>query len=667
MLLQSIKLKNFRQFRDEEISFADGSDGKNVTIVLGDNGSGKTTLAQAFSWCLYGDTSFQNKSMINRVTAIGLEKGQTAKVSVTLKLRHGENGYTITREQEYGKDGSGNVKAQNTVFDIIRMDKTGNSIPVKATMRETEINSILPKELSRYFFFDGERIERMSKDIANNAKSTDFANAVQSLLGLKGMESAIRHLGAGKQSVIGSYESIYDSSSNAKIAEYTKIINECTDAIEKLDQRVDELKDQIEKADNRRFQKIEELKQYEDGAKLQQQREELLKKIASAKMSQSAMIRSICNSFQGNIGSFLSIALVRKAMLMLKGKDYSGKDIPHMHEDTVHYLLHQGKCICGTQLMEGSIPYQNLMNLIGFLPPKTLGTSIGDFKKAAVKQVNAAQQLNLLESVQENLSVISQQEDDITDYSDDLRVIDGKLSGENVQEKVKTINKEIQLCSKIARDCTVERDNCIARRANEVTRRNYADSERSKLALLDDKNKKIEMYKAYAEAVYHLLAKTYKEDEKKIRETLQDTINEIFKQIYEGGLALTIDEKYHISVYATNFNDDDDLEASTAQSISVIFAFITGIIKMARENRNSDDENAKLLSSEPYPLVMDAPLSAFDKRRIETVCTTLPGIAEQVIIFIKDTDGDLAEQHMGDRIGSRHHFEKINEFETRLV
>ena len=32
MLLQSIKLENFRQFRNESIDFADGSDGKNVTI-----------------------------------------------------------------------------------------------------------------------------------------------------------------------------------------------------------------------------------------------------------------------------------------------------------------------------------------------------------------------------------------------------------------------------------------------------------------------------------------------------------------------------------------------------------------------------------------------------------------------------------------------------------
>ena len=69
MLLQSIKLKNFRQFCDEQIAFADGKDGKNVTIILGENGTGKTTFAQAFFWCLYGETEFSDKVIINRLVA----------------------------------------------------------------------------------------------------------------------------------------------------------------------------------------------------------------------------------------------------------------------------------------------------------------------------------------------------------------------------------------------------------------------------------------------------------------------------------------------------------------------------------------------------------------------------------------------------------------------
>ena len=64
---------------------------------------------------------------------------------------------------------------------------------------------------------------------------------------------------------------------------------------------------------------------------------------------------------------------------------------------------------------------------------------------------------------------------------------------------------------------------------------------------------------------------------------------------------------------------------------------------------------------------MDAPLSAFDRRRIETVCDALPKVAEQVIIFIKDTDGELADENMSDKIGKRYLFDKVSEFETTLV
>ena len=74
-----------------------------------------------------------------------------------------------------------------------------------------------------------------------------------------------------------------------------------------------------------------------------------------------------------------------------------------------------------------------------------------------------------------------------------------------------------------------------------------------------------------------------------------------------------------------------------------------------------------MLQSEPYPLVIDAPLSAFDKRRIKNVCDTLPQIAEQVIFFIKDTDGELAEQHMSHKIGQKYLFDKQNELETYLT
>ena len=664
MLLQSIKLVNFRQFRNEAIDFAGGEDGKNVTIIIGENGTGKTTFAQAFFWCLYGETEFSDKSMLNKMVATEMRPGQDIKVQVELKLHHGEVDYTLIREQTYRKDTANRIKADNTVFDIATKDASGNTTYVKKSQCESEVKSILPKELSRYFFFDGERIEKMSKDISNGKKATDFAEAVKGLLGLNAMYSAIQHFNPRvKSSVISSYEASYNSQSNAKIQEYTDTIERCKTSISDIDTRIEELDAEIESAQTRKMEKSAEIKQYAEGEELQSKKERLLKKITAAEKAKSNVYKAITRDFNGNLSSFFSISLIKSALQFLSEKDFAGKDIPYMHAKTIEYLLKQKVCICGTHLDEGTIPYNKVKELIDFLPPQSISTAIRDFKNESRRRANGLN--DVYGQISNNLAVISQQDDELTDLRDDLTAVESKLSGGDVRTKVRTINSEIQLCDQTIRKDKAERDRKIAEKARKESEMERADTERRNLTLLDDKNKKIEIYKAYAERIYKELQEVYTTSEAEIRDRLQTTINDIFKQIYEGGLYLTIDEKYHISVYATDY--DGDVETSTAQSISVIFAFITGIIKMARDNRNATDEDAQLLSSEPYPLVMDAPLSAFDKRRIKTVCEALPETAEQVIIFIKDTDGELAEDYMGDRIGSRHYFDKKNEFETVLV
>lgn len=613
---------------------------------------------------MYGETEFSDKNMLNKLVAAEMKPGQESKVQVTLKLTHGNVSYTLMREQTYRKDYSNRIKGDNTVFDIAIKDANGNTSYVKKTLCEGEVKSILPKELSRYFFFDGERIEKMSKDISTGKKATDFAEAVKGLLGLNAMFSAIQHFNPRiKNSVINSYESSYSAGSNTKIQEYTRTIEHCKEEIARIDARLEELENQIEQATSRKAEKVEEIKQYAEGEELQRQKEKLLQRIETAKASRSTVIKEISRSFNANMSSFFSASLILRSLNFLSSKDFAGKDIPFMHAKTIEYLLKQKVCICGTHLDEGSVPYNKVKELIDFLPPQSISTTISDFKKESKRRANSRQ--DLFSDVRDKLAVISKQDEDLIELNDDLHAIEGKLSGGDVRGKVRAINSEIQLCDQTIKKSQTERDQLLIKKGGFEKEAGRADTERRNLTLLDDKNKKIEIYKAYAERIYKELQAVYVSSEAEIRRKLETTINEIFKTIYEGGLSLTIDEKYHISVYADDY--DGDVETSTAQSISVIFAFITGIIKMARENRNATDEDAKLLSSEPYPLVMDAPLSAFDKRRIKTVCESLPNTAEQVIIFIKDTDGELAEEYMGDKIGSRHHFDKKNEFETILV
>lgn len=659
MLLRSIELHNFRQFIDEKIDFSTDPD-RNVTLVIGDNGTGKTTFAQAFTWCLYGETDFSNKVMLNRLVAEKMTPDQKVTVKVILALTHGDADYEIIRSQEYRKSYSNKITGANTVLNISRKNKNGGIKYLKPNECEFEIKKIIPKELAGYFFFDGERIEKMSKEIASGRKSSNFSNAVQNLTGLNATLSALDHLSpTRKTSVYGKFNEAYKGDSDGKMQQLTKEIDALQVEIDRMTTRQTEIEDELSAARASKAKFEQDIKQFADGERLQNERNNLNKQLVNARSLRAQLVKRICKSFNEKMTNFLSLSLVLRSLDVVSRSDFSGKDIPEMHAKTIDFLLNRGTCICGTHLDPGTIPYNKVKELLEYLPPQSIGVTVGQFVKDS--QSRFLQNGDMFEAISEQLGTISQQDDHISDLEDQIATISAQLDGDDVREQVKKLNAQIKSCDSIIAAREREKRNITFSLGAKDTEKKLKENSRAELSLLDKSNRKIEICKAYTERIYQELYAEYKSEEKRIRENLESSINEIFKTIYNGGLSLTIDDRYNISVYVTDY--EGDVETSTAQSIAVIFAFISAIIKMARENQRIRKDEAY---SEPYPLVMDAPLSAFDKRRIKAICSAIPETAEQVIIFIKDTDGELAEEHLGAKVMTRHYFEKINEFETRL-
>lgn len=666
MLLESIEIKNFRQFMDTTIDFSqnDGSTGKNVTLIMGDNGSGKTTLAQTFLWCLYGETDFSDKVVLNKKVAEKMRPEEEKSVKVELSIKHGNNNYKIVREQLYTKNYNNKLVSKNTRFDIARTDKTGNTEWEKKTECMNVVEGILPQALSKYFFFDGERIEKMSKDISGTKKSDDFAGAVKSLLGLNGMASAIDHFNPRKKnSVIGSYNNSFDLGSNEQLGTFRKDEEGHRQKFEDIENRLEELNEQLEEAKKCKKDKESEIKRYEKAKVLQEKREEINKTISVTKDSISNTYRDITNNFNNNMRYFISMSLIKRALEMLKDQNLTDKDIPAITGDTIRYLLEKGICLCGGKLEKGTEEYKNVEKWLDWLPPRSISTCINEFKSATKDVLKS--EYNLFPEMKKNLEKIELYKEEILNKEEELESINRDLGSDDVASKVRKLNNDINLLSDQIKKYTreiVAKNQDKGKEEHILERLNTSINE---LALSDKKNRKIEIYKMCAEDIYKRLIDEYEKGEKKVRMELQANINKIFKDIYDGGLALTIDEKYHISIFEESYKNS--IEASTGQNVAAIFAFITAIIKMARENRESSDESAKLLSSEPYPLVMDAPLSSFDKDRIKSGCEAIPKIADQVVIFIKNTDGELAEQYMGEKIGRKYALNKKDELETSLV
>lgn len=659
MLFKSIRLKNFRQFKDLYIEFSLDPI-KNVTIVSGNNGAGKTTLAQAFTWCLYGETSFKISSLLNKESEINIMNKFLTDVEVVLEIIHGEVMYIIDRRQTYSINNYGKIKSENSVVKISKKTKDGKFSVMREGETKSTIEKILPNELSRYFLFDGERIEKMSKEIQGGKKSNEFSEAVKGLLGLAPLIKAKEHMSpTSKFAVIGMYKNEFEDEGNNKILTLTEKIEKREVYIEKKKKRREEISDEINSKEKLIKNNEEKLKEFEEPRRLQNHKLILEANILRNKNDIINGTKRILFSINKDLNIYTAKGLIKSIAEEIKEENYDDKGIPDMHSKTIEFLLKRGRCLCGKEILPSSEEYKVLMELKNFLPPHSVGVSIKYFLSNS--RIRITNERNLYNMVKEEYKKIIYLRNVIEDDENEVLHIEKEFLSKNMDVEINNICQENENYKIDLKKLRKEDEELIGGIAAVDREREILISQKTREMQKNEKNRKIELYKSYAEKIYEDLSLILDTREKYLREKLEVEIDNIFNKIYNGGLNISIDEKYGISVHAKKYIT----ETSTAQSISVIFSFISGIIKMAREYQNNKD-NSELLS-EAYPLVMDAPLSAFDKQRINNVCAVLPNIAEQIIIFIKDTDGDIAKENLENKIGNIYILEKVNEFYTKLM
>lgn len=379
MLLKSITLKDFRNFiGTQTVVFSDDPD-RNVTVIMGENGAGKTTFAQAFTWCLYGETGFTDKMVMSKAVLQTMSPNDVKPVSVEIVLRHNNTDYYIRREQEFRRDYNGHVKPLTAKLTVRYKGKDGQQEFVPPAQVEYKIKEILPRELSGYFFFNGERIDKMSKEI-QSGRSMEFADAVKRLLGLDTYAAALRQLRgdrAGKTTVIGYYNSQYDSSSDSRIGQYTREIERKEAELAKVQKRKEEIDEALPKIEKEMRRLHNLIMNNKRGEELRSQIISKRERITLNNGYIGSSTSDILQVFHRDYKFYFYKKLMLDALTMLSENEVADKGIPDIHARTIEFLLKRGTCICGTPIAEDSPEHQALMDLLNYIPPKSLGTLIG--------------------------------------------------------------------------------------------------------------------------------------------------------------------------------------------------------------------------------------------------------------------------------------------------
>lgn len=165
MRIDSIYLKNYRQYKDLTISFYSRND-SGLSIIVGTNGAGKTNLLNAINWCLYGDEpNLRDKSkalpIVNLDTLDSLEPGSNIQTEVEIRCREMGGLITYKRSKTYKLlDANSDPRELSSQFEVITQLPGKETQCYQGEQTQRWLNRFAPHMIREYFFFDGERLGR---------------------------------------------------------------------------------------------------------------------------------------------------------------------------------------------------------------------------------------------------------------------------------------------------------------------------------------------------------------------------------------------------------------------------------------------------------------------------------------------------------------------------
>jgi DNA sulfur modification protein DndD len=185
VILESITLHNYGTFRSEQRIDLVTRPGKPIVLFGGKNGAGKTTLLEALQVCLYGIGAAGDR-LSREAYAAFLESRihsspalliQPSMASVRVEFVHAQVGqqarYTVTRTWERSTAGR--------IAERLEIDRDGSALgELHQEQWQDFLRELIPPGVVRLFFFDGERIQHLAEE---RADQQELCLSLKALLG----------------------------------------------------------------------------------------------------------------------------------------------------------------------------------------------------------------------------------------------------------------------------------------------------------------------------------------------------------------------------------------------------------------------------------------------------------------------------------------------------
>ena len=622
MLIHNVKITNFRCYYGTS-SLTFNSDGK-ITLIYGDSGYGKSSFLQFFRWMFYGDYYFgstDDKPLFNIAAYNECKTGESVEVSGQIDFEHLGVSYRLNKTQLFSiAIRMNNSTLQKSDWKLQILGEDGGYHPFAGDLAN-KINSILPKELSKYFLLDGER----SRDIVLN--SGELKKAIYSLFGIDAYNEAITHIGSrnAKFSVLGHYAGLLAANTtqmvgNMSITDMQEATQELYETIEDMKAKRKEVMATIEQKNARRDEIFKILGAVSSKGNI----ESLIKANQRTIKDNEAKIIT----YQHNIGNlfyrsypylFLAeIASKSSTVLRKKNLEYASNYrnvFENLKKDLLKEIIEKNMCVCGRELDDES---RNRINgIIDIMPPGSYVYEFGQFVSKAKNRIKKAQTDTMgYESLTSSIAKLEEEnrhlDDEIHEKLEELkRLNDSKdlvEELEHIKLDIEKLNRE-----KAGYEGKIAQKKQIYEMSNKQLNAALKNSKVS-----GQFAEKIEFF----EQVADLLKKERDAREIQVRATLNLCVREIFKKLTTQ-TELDADKIQFV-------NNDFSLRTTylTGGQLAVdVYSYVIGIIKALQECKMDNNEN---------PIIVDAPFAFTGNIQSEHIFKTLPTVSKQTILLTLD-------------------------------
>lgn len=630
----------FRIYQSSRIEFSVDVD-KNVTIIKGDNGTGKTTMLSAFSWVFYGEVEepLSVDKMLNKRRIYEMNQGDIEEAGVKVCINDNRHTYIISRSQKFKKVNDTEVVIIGEPnYHAIDQANPSSSIDDKAFFE-----SIIPKDLKGFFFFDGERIDRLAKIDGRE----EIRKAILDILGLTTLEEI--------KSAIEEVQSDYNK--QAKKGTKSKAIQQLRDEYDDTEKAIKADRDKISVLREKQKEAEKQLDACNKFLKehnaeivknLQVQRESFEKEKNSIIENQEREKQEICRYISKNFKVYLLSDKFQEISEFLEEKRKK-KELPSdIKQQFVNDLLESGECICGQKLEPTSTYYMHIKKLL-----ETAGREELD---------NAYITMRAFIESNETFEITSGFYKRISDYEN--KVLAGSQRIELIDKQVKKISSKLSvdygelIASYEDLRQQAEQEKYEIEVDLGIIEQNIKDSEKRKNDIegqLKREQGKQENRDMFSEA-FGLAVEVGKLNEEIrclfidiTREDMDAKIKDVFAGISRKDDRETVlKEDFELVIQNKVTHTPQILSTGERQITSL--AFIGALVAYAREKVKSNLITD--FSGGDFPIVMDSAFGNLGSSHKANIAHGLPQLASQVIVMVSDEQWKgTVEENIMERVG----------------